>query len=121
MKNRSFLIVILAFVSLGTTAWWFFGTTKPPCETAFSTQTPSKPVKSMPRAPKINQSFSHEKNAEQEEYVIFGEDQQIRLEKNKLHLVSTWDDGTTQYDYDSGNMMVTILPSGEILLLPREI
>jgi hypothetical protein len=54
-------------------------------------------------------------------YLYLGENRQFRLELEKMILTKVWEDGTTQYDYDRGKMVVTILPDGETLLLPEEI
>jgi hypothetical protein len=56
-----------------------------------------------------------------DDIISFGENHEVKLEARKLNLTRVFSDGTTQYDYDHGEMTVTILPDGKVLLLPREI
>ncbi|MFY0577762.1 hypothetical protein ACN28S_28680 [Cystobacter fuscus] len=53
-------------------------------------------------------------------FLVLGKKQQLKLELDKLQLHRVFDDGTTQYTYEGGTV-VTILPDGEVLLLPEEI
>ncbi|ATB40292.1 hypothetical protein CYFUS_005740 [Cystobacter fuscus] len=57
---------------------------------------------------------------EADRFLVLGKKQQIKLELDKLQLHRVFDDGTTQYTYEGGTV-VTILPDGEVLLLPEEI
>jgi hypothetical protein len=59
-------------------------------------------------------------SSEKDRFLVLGERQQLKLELDKLQLKRVFDDGTTQYIYED-EMVVTILPNGEVLLLPEEI
>lgn len=61
-----------------------------------------------------------EPSNEEGRFLVLGKKQQIKLELDKLQLHRVFDDGTTQYTYEGGTV-VTILPDGEVLLLPEEI
>jgi hypothetical protein len=52
--------------------------------------------------------------------LVLGKTQTVTLEVDRLRLTRVWQDGTTQYRYDD-ETIVTILPSGEVLLVPDRI
>ena len=55
------------------------------------------------------------------EYMVLGKSKKMKLRRDLLKLEKVYEDGTTQYDYNHGEMVVTIQSSGEVLLLPKEI
>ncbi|OJH36949.1 hypothetical protein [Cystobacter ferrugineus] len=59
-------------------------------------------------------------SSETDRFLVLGKKRQLKLELDKLQLHRVFDDGTTQYTYEGGTL-VTILPDGEVLLLPEEI
>ncbi len=86
----------------------------------------SKPQEGQARSPppsRVEEAVvqrREEPSNERDRFLVLGKKQQIKLELDKLQLHRVFDDGTTQYTYEGGTV-VTILPDGEVLLLPEEI
>ncbi|WNG27618.1 hypothetical protein F0U62_29020 [Cystobacter fuscus] len=88
----------------------------------------SKPQEGQARSPPPSPSHAEEAVVPRREepsneggrFLVLGKKQQLKLELDKLQLHRVFDDGTTQYTYEGGTV-VTILPDGEVLLLPEEI
>ncbi|WNG18107.1 hypothetical protein [Cystobacter fuscus] len=128
-KNRLGLIAgplgILVLVGMSWRDAWVSDQTAPAGRVKESRQA-SKPKEGQaqrpppPRAREAEVQRREEPSNEEGRFLVLGKKQQIKLELDKLQLHRVFDDGTTQYTYEGGTV-VTILPDGEVLLLPEEI
>lgn len=127
MKKRLGLIAgplgILVLVGMSWRDAWVSGGSAPAGEVKARTPKVAKAGQEQGRPPPRAENAVVQRERPTngaDRFLVLGKKQQLKLELDKLQLHRVFDDGTTQYTYEGGTV-VTILPDGEVLLLPEEI